>query len=194
MGISFEVEGKSFAGLFKQWMNGHWCCLCRWRVLFGWFTFADSNSIMQEKQKKKKKRRKKGLISRSALWGCLLRKCEGDGIGWQYAVWHHEGNWVTIMSDKVGWFFGPPGTYTASPFPLSTHTHTHTHAQGQRKIKLKREMICFSYCHVATVLLTFPFPYSILFFCFPPLWKHYLFGGVCWYFLSWCKKRILRPV
>lgn len=70
------------------------------------------------------------------------------------------------MSDKVGWFFGPAGTYTASPFPLSTHSHTHTHAQGQRKIKLKREMICFSFCHVATVLLTFPFPYSIIFFVF----------------------------
>jgi len=48
--------------------------------------------LCRKNKKKKKKRRKKGLISRSALWGCLLRKCEGDGIGWQYAVWHHEGN------------------------------------------------------------------------------------------------------
>jgi len=97
------------------------------------------------------------------------------------------------MSDKVGWFFGPPGTYTES-FSPSTHTNTLTHTHTLTKENQAQEgndLFFFSSCR--PILLTFPFSYSFI-FCFSPLWKHYLFGGGCWCFLSWCKKRILRPV
>lgn len=76
------------------------------------------------------------------------------------------------MSDKVGWFFGPPGTYTAYPYPAPVRPLLPT-AQTKEKIKLKREMICFSFCHVAPFVLTisfssflsfFPLPFVFLFF------------------------------
>jgi len=126
----FRGRGQQFRWLV-QTKNGHWCCLCClccWCVLFGWFTLVDSNSIMQKKQKKR--RGNKGLIF-AHHFGVV--RCEkGRAPEWDGNMpWHHEGNWVTIMSDKVGWFFGPPGTYTES-FSPSTHTNTHIHTHSDK--------------------------------------------------------------